>query len=107
MTQAQRSAMTPLRDRVEALTYLTAPATVKVRIGSSSYTYDAPAGEYAKTFPNALGTVSGSFSRNGIVKGSVTSPFRVTANPVSQDRQYFFVSSLHGTAMQQNPLVHL
>jgi hypothetical protein len=107
MTQAQRSAMTPLRDRVEALTYLTAPATVRVRIGSSSYTYDAPAGEYAKTFPNALGTVSGSFSRNGIVKGSVTSPFRVTANPVSQDRQYFFVSSLHGTTMQQNQLVHL
>jgi hypothetical protein len=107
MTQTQRFSMTPVQDRVEALTYLTAPADVTVSIGGVRYQYQAPAGEWVRTFPNALGTISGWFSRNGRVLGQVTSPFHVTNRPVSQDRQYFFVSSLHGTGEQEHELIHL
>jgi hypothetical protein len=107
MTQTRRSAMTPLQDRVEALTYLTAPATVRVRIGTATHTYTAPAGEYVKTFPNSLGTVSGSLTRGSVVLGSVTSPFTVTRNPVSQDRQYFFVSTMHSVQRQMSTLAHV
>jgi hypothetical protein len=45
MTQIQRFSMTPVQDRVEALTYLTAPADVTVSIGGVRYQYQAPAGE--------------------------------------------------------------
>lgn len=104
-TSGQRSLMkqktvgvfTPTRNRVEALTYLTAPATVTVTVGAARYTYAAPAGEFVETFPIVLGTVSGSVVRRGAVVAAVTSPFPVVAKPVSQDIQYFFVSSLHGT----------
>lgn len=89
-------------------TYLTAPAEVRVSVGGVAQTpYTAPAGEFIKTFPNALGTVSGSLWRNGVQIASVTSPFTVTNTPVSQDRQYFFVSTLHGTAAQYYPLMIL
>lgn len=85
------------RNDVEALTYLTAPATVTVTIGGVRHSYAAPAGEHAETFPLALGSVSGAVRRGGTEVAAVQSPFPVTDNPVSQDRQYFFVSSLHGT----------
>lgn len=107
MTQTSRSHMSPPQDRVEALTYLTAPADVTVSIGGVVHEYRAPAGEFVRTFPNALGSVSGWFARNGRMLGEVTSPFAVTSRPVSQDRQYFFVSTLHGTEDQRHPLVHL
>jgi hypothetical protein len=107
MTQTERSYMTPVQDRVEALTYLTAPADVTVSVGGVLHEYRAPAGESVRTFPNALGSVSGTFARNGSVLGEVTSPFPVTARPVSQDRQYFFVSTLHGTEDQRHNLIHL
>jgi hypothetical protein len=100
MTQRVTGAQTPVRDRVEALTYLTAPAVVTVRVGGVAHSYTAPAGEHAQTFANAVGTVSGAMVRAGVLLASVTSPFPVTATPVSQDRQYFFVSSLHGTEGQ-------
>jgi hypothetical protein len=107
MTQTGRPHMTPLQDRVEALTYLTAPADVTVSVGGVVHEYRAPAGESVRTFPNALGTVSGWFARNGNPLGEVTSPFPVTTRPVSQDRQYFFVSTLHGTEDQRHNLIHL
>jgi hypothetical protein len=83
------------RDMVEALTFLTAPAKVSVKIGATAYTYDAPAGVYAKTYPLAAGTVSVSTTRitTGQVTATATSTFPVTNSPVVQDLQYYFTSS--------------
>lgn len=92
-----------VRDTVEALTYLTEPATVTVKVGSQTYTYDAPAGEFAKTFPLALGEVSASVKRNGAAVASVTSPVTVKV-PRVDDKQYFWFSSLRGTAGQRDPV---
>ncbi len=89
-----RANTTPARDTVEALVFLTAPATVTVKVGSATYTWDAPAGVNAKTFPLGYGTVSASVGRNGSTVAAVTSPFTVTSTPYVQDLQYDAVSSL-------------
>ena len=107
MHQVIRNPITPVRDKVEVLTYLTAPADISVTIGGATTTYTAPAGEYVKLFDNKLGRHSVRILRNGSTVGSVTSPFPVTSNPISQDRQYFFYSTLHSTAQQYYPLMRL
>jgi hypothetical protein len=109
MTQTESSALSPLQDNVEALSYLTAPAEITVSInGIGQPPYAAPAGEYVRTFPNVVTTGSNrhsvSYSRRGQVLGSVESPFPVTSSPIAQDRQYFFVSTLHGVEQQYYPL---
>ena len=112
---AQRSgegARTAPRDKIEIRTYLTAPATVTVSINGVAQTpYTAPAGESFQLYDNTLTTGTNrhsvSVARSNVVVAQVTSPFPVTANPVSQDRQYFFASSLHGTAGQYYPLMKL
>lgn len=91
---------TPLRDDVEVLTYLNAPAQVTVSVGGVSHSYQAPVGEHAQLFPSALGVVAASVQRGPTEVASVTSPFPVTAKPASEDRQYFFASSLPGTKGQ-------
>jgi hypothetical protein len=105
MTQVSRPVVSPLQDAVEVLTYLRDPATIHVTIGGVAQTpYTAPAGEFSRSFVNALGSHSASFSRKGVTLGSVTSPFRVTKNPMSQDRQYFFSSTLE-TSGQYYPMM--
>ena len=89
-----RAGTTPARDTVEALVFLTSPATVTVKVGGKTYTWQAPAGVNAKTFPLGTGTVSGSVSRGGTTTTKVTSPFTVTSKPLVQDLQYDAVSSL-------------
>lgn len=103
LEQKVRTGRTPAADVVEALTYLTAPAQVTVTIGGQTHTYDAPAGEYARTFPLRTGSVSGAVQRGGTTVAEVASPYRVTATPRSQDRQYMFASSL-GTEGQYPPI---
>lgn len=104
MTQRLTGGQSPLQNRVEALTYLTAPAIVNITIGGVNHAYQAPAGEHAESFEIAIGRVSGSVVRNGSEVAAVASPFPVTANPISQDRQYFFVSSVVGT-LGQHPMM--
>ena len=79
---------TPARNTVELLTLLTSEQTVSLVIGSNTYTYTAPAGVFAKTFPLELGTLS---ARIGQI--SVTSPFTVTDTPYVQDLNYYVASS--------------
>ncbi|HYP45831.1 MAG TPA: endo-1,3-alpha-glucanase family glycosylhydrolase [Propionibacteriaceae bacterium] len=102
--KASDGATTPLRDEVEAITYLTAPAEVTVVVAGVTTSYVAPAGEHAMTFPIGTGLVSASVSRNGVEVAAVDSPFNISKTPVSQDRQYFFASSLDGT-IGQHPLM--
>ena len=81
------------RDTVEVQTFLTAAATVTVSIGSTTHTYSAPEGVYAKTFPLALGRVSVTASRSGARIATAVSQEPVVANPLVQDLQYVAVSS--------------
>jgi hypothetical protein len=81
-------------NQVEVVAFLTAPATVKVKVGDNTYTWDAPAGLNAKDFPLSAGSVSAQVDRDSSVTTSVTSPFTVTSTPYVQNLEYAAVSSL-------------
>jgi hypothetical protein len=85
---------TPPRDMVEALVFLKAPATVTLKVGGHSYSWNAPAGMSVRTQPLAVGTVSASVRRAGKVTTSVTSPYEIETRPYVQDLEYYAVSSL-------------
>jgi hypothetical protein len=87
-----RGGGSPARDGVEALTILSAPATVTVKTGAATTTYVAPAGLSAQVVPLQIGTVSARFEQAGLT-GTVTSPFTIVARPVVQDLQYHYVST--------------
>jgi hypothetical protein len=88
-----RSGSSPARDKVEVLSLLTAPATVVVRVGTASYSYNAPAGFSVTSVPLGVGQVSASITYSNGAKLSVVSPNPVVARPVIQDLQYYFASS--------------
>ncbi len=88
-----RGGSTPARDTVEALTFLTAAATVEVRVGTQTHTCSVPAGPGTCTVPLSPGTVSARVVRGGTDVTAVTSPYAVTSSPSVQDLQYVAVSS--------------
>jgi hypothetical protein len=92
--QALRSNSTAARNTVEVLAFFKAPTTVTVRVGSATYTWNAPAGVTSLTWPLATGTVSATAVRSGATVSTVTSPKAVTATPYVQDLEYFASSSL-------------
>jgi len=81
-------------DEVEAVVYLTAPATLTITTGGTSTTFSAPAGRSVHTVPLREGTVSATLSRSGRDVISLTSPYRVVKAPAVQDLSYYGVSSL-------------
>lgn len=83
----------PARDTVEALTFLTAPATVTISTGGRKSSCEVPAGVGVCTVPLGLGTVSASVVRQSATVAAVTSPYVVTDSPEVQDLQYVAVSS--------------
>jgi hypothetical protein len=83
----------PARDTVEALTFLTAPATVTITVGGHTQSCQVAAGVDTCTVPLAPGQVSVSVQRAGQVVAAVRSPWTVTTTPYVQDLQYVAVSS--------------
>lgn len=91
---------TPARDTVEALAFLTAPASVTVTVGGAATTCALPAGVATCVAPLRAGTVSAAVTRSGSTAVTVASPYQVTSSPYVQDLQYVAVSSLRtGTAV--------
>jgi hypothetical protein len=93
MTLTNGSATKVARDTVEALTFLTAPATVTVTVGSKTYTYTAPAGISSQLYPLEIGHVKASAARGTASIGVADSPYTVDATPYTQDLAYYAVSS--------------
>jgi hypothetical protein len=89
-----RSTSTPARDTVEVLAFFKAPTTVTVKVGTATYTWNAPAGVSAQTWPLGVGSVSATAVRTGATVAAVTSTKAVTTTPYVQDMEYFASSSL-------------
>jgi hypothetical protein len=83
----------PTRDTVEALTFLTAPGVVTVRVGSKTHTCSVGSGVDTCTVPLGTGTVTASVTRGGATTAAVTSPFTVTSTPVVQNLRYVATTS--------------
>jgi hypothetical protein len=103
MSHWARSNRSALRESVEVLTYFTAAAVVTVKVGSHTYTYTAPAGEFQYLAPLEPGEVSVKAVRSSVEIARVNSPVVVKATTVNQDREYCWFSSLRGTAGQYDP----
>jgi hypothetical protein len=88
-----RTGSTPARDTIEVLSFLTAPGMINVKVGSNTYSYSAPAGIYAKTYPLATGQVSATLERTAGAGPSVISPFPVVSAPPIQDLTYYYSTS--------------
>jgi hypothetical protein len=93
-----RGGSSPARDTVETLTFLTAPATVRVQVGTSTYSCEVSAGVDTCTVPLGAGQVSATVERNGTPVTAVASPAVVTTTPYVQDLQY--VASASGRQVQ-------
>ena len=95
---------TPSRDAIEAMVFLTAPGTVTIKAGSTSFDCAAPAGMSLCVAPLAVGTVSAEVRRQGALVSSVISRTTVTHTPYVQDLQYVGSSSLReGYTASQGP----
>ncbi|BDZ39257.1 hypothetical protein GCM10025863_18710 [Microbacterium suwonense] len=81
-----------VRDTVEALVFLTAPATVQVTVGGTTSTFSAQAGVSAFTVPLKVGTVQAKIVRAGADVKTAVSPHKVVAAPQVQDLQYYAVT---------------
>lgn len=81
-----------VRDKVEALVFLTAPATVEITVGGTKSTFNAPAGVSAFTAPLKLGSVQAKVVRGGTAVKTADSPYKVVGAPDVQDLQYYAVT---------------
>ncbi len=88
-----RPGSTPARDTVEALSLLSAPATVIVQVGTRTTTCQVSAGVSACRAPLAVGRVSVRVTRGAGLVASATSPWLASATLPVQDLQYVAVSS--------------
>ncbi len=88
-----REGSSPGRDAVEALSFLTKPATVTVNVGPSKTVCNAPAGvstcvaPIGEPGPDGL-SVSADVSRDDRSVVTVASPYKIVANPEVQDLSY-------------------
>lgn len=93
MTYTLGGMNTPPQDTVEALVFLTAPATVSITTSAGTRTFSQPAGVSAVTVPLAVGSVSARVVRNSGTALAVNSPFTVVLTPFVQDFQYWAAGS--------------
>lgn len=88
-----RDGSAPGRDAVEALSFLTSPATVTVSVGPSKTVCTVPAGvstcvaPIGRPGPEGF-TVSANVSRDERTVATLVSPYRIIANPRVQDVSY-------------------
>jgi len=103
MTHRSVGNRSTFREHVEILTFFTAPATVSVKIGSTTYNYTAPAGMNVQTYAMAPGEVSAKAVRSSVEIARVNSPVVIKSTAANDDREYCIFSSLRGTAGQYDP----
>ena len=84
----------PSRDTVEALSILTAPATVSITVGGVTTSCAAPAGVSVCTVPLQLGRAAVAVVRSGALVASVATRQTITGTPYVQDLQYVGAGSL-------------
>lgn len=97
--QRPRPTRTAPRDMVEVLTFLTASASVTVKVGANTYTYTAPAGMSAKLYPLAVagtGGITVQAVRGGTTVIDHATHSHVSAMPVIEDKTYDWSSSERG-----------
>ncbi|MFE9256613.1 endo-1,3-alpha-glucanase family glycosylhydrolase [Streptomyces sp. NPDC006879] len=81
------------RDKVEVLSFLTAPATLRTTTGQVKSSHRAPAGLHAELLPLRTGTSSAQSERQGRVTARVELRYPVRDSVKVQDLQYYAATS--------------
>lgn len=81
------------RDLVEALVFLSRPATVQLSVGGTTYSTRLPAGVHTATAPLSAGLPSVRAVREGRPVATVSAMFPVVERPQVQTMGYYIVSS--------------
>ncbi|MEV7415290.1 glycoside hydrolase family 71 protein [Streptomyces sp. NPDC089919] len=93
LLMAPRRGTAPPRDKVEVLSFLTAPATVRATVGGVPSTYRAEAGPHAELFPLRTGGSSVLATRGGKPVAAVGLGYEAEAVVAVQDLQYYAATS--------------
>ncbi|MFG2997881.1 glycoside hydrolase family 71 protein [Streptomyces sp. NPDC048340] len=93
LVMALRRGSAPARDKVEVLSFLTGPASVRTAVGSAKGTYEAPAGLHSELLPLGPGTSSATVLRDGKPGAGVELPYPVDRTVEVQDLQYHAATS--------------
>lgn len=88
-----RAGSSPARDIVEVLSFLTSPAVVKVSVGGTTTTCNAPAGMSSCFAPLKVGSITVTAVRGTTEVSRVVSHAAVTATPYNQNLEYLVDSS--------------
>jgi hypothetical protein len=94
-----------VRNNIEVLTFLLAPANVTIKInGIAVTTYVATAGMFVHdTTPAALGTVSVEVVRASTMVAQVASGVTIKDTPLNQNANYYYVDSIDGNSGHYDP----
>lgn len=100
-----------IRNNVEVVSFLKAPATITLRSGATTVTYTAPAGMFVHdTTPLAMGTQSATAVRSGAQVAQVVSAVTATDTPFNQNPCYYKTMSCElpaWRAKQRDPTADL
>ncbi|MFE5807771.1 endo-1,3-alpha-glucanase family glycosylhydrolase [Streptomyces sp. NPDC056491] len=88
-----RKGSAPPRDKVEVLSFLTGPGSVRTIVGSVRGSHEAPAGIHSQLLPLKVGTSSAQVVREGKSGVQVDLPYRVDYDAEVQDLQYYAATS--------------
>lgn len=92
--QTLRTGGSALQDTVSVACFLTAPATVNVKVGTTTTPLTAPAGFSTHRVPLKLGAVSAEAVRSGAAVAAVVSPHKVLSSLIADDWNYYAAGSL-------------
>lgn len=81
------------QDAVEVLTFLTEASELRIQVGATTTTVQAPAGVSHRTVGLEEGQASAAVWRGGSVVASVTSPYLISREQDNQDLQYYVAGS--------------
>ncbi|MFD9162288.1 glycoside hydrolase family 71 protein [Streptomyces sp. NPDC059558] len=93
LVMSLRRGSAPPRDKVEVLSFLTGPGSVRTTVGTTESSHEAPAGIHAQLVPLKPGTSAAQVVRGGKGGVRVDLPYRVDHQVEVQDLQYYAATS--------------
>ncbi|HEY3332654.1 MAG TPA: endo-1,3-alpha-glucanase family glycosylhydrolase [Capsulimonadaceae bacterium] len=92
---AEKVQFTKANDVVEAIAFLTKPATIVIQTGDQTFKKDVPAGPQAFKAPFSLGIQSARIERRGKTVASTVSPVPIADKTARQNLWYIGADSAH------------
>ncbi|WP_328301930.1 glycoside hydrolase family 71 protein [Streptomyces sp. NBC_00435] len=93
LVMSLRKGSAAARDKVEVLSFLSAPASIRTAVGTAADAHDAPAGVHSELLPLKTGRSSATVARGGSTGARVELGYPVDRAVEVQDLQYYAATS--------------